>query len=260
MGYIKAIIYGSNLELYTYEKNIRAIGGKRGNPTSRANMQDVPVSESVAEKEKISKRQNTKNRTLSAFRRLVIANNERSLPPVLITCTYAENQQSLTVGYRDFQSFITSMRHTFGKTFRYIAVPEFQRRGAVHFHALFWGLPENICAEERHTRVVARLWGRGFVDCFLTDGSDKLGSYLAKYLGKSYTDPRLFGKKAFRCSRNVIKPIYEKNLAGLYYLSEMYGIGVDNYPCIDREFDTQWLGKGRYRYYQNIKKNPNYVI
>jgi len=252
MGYVKAIIYGTCLELYSYEKDIRATGGKKRTVQKPLDLSIVANGGSIDPIQELRKRQGHKNRAISSFRRLVIANNGFTTPPALITFTYAENQTSLDVGYKDFHACIRAMRHTFGSSFRYIAVPEFQKRGAIHFHALFWGLPENICSTERDTRMVATLWGRGFVDCYATDGSVKLAGYLAKYMSKSYLDVRLSNKKAYRCSRNVFRPVIEKNLGGIWYLSHCYGIGVDNPPCKDVEFQTQYLGKGRYRLYNLI--------
>jgi len=250
MPYAKAIIYGKFLELYTYEKNVRINGGRRGKVQSDSLWSDIPVSSGVEVEKAIQKRQGHKKRAVSSFRRLVLANNGFTHSSALVTLTYSSNQKDLGIGYKDFHTFIVAMRRKYGQVFRYIAVPEFQKRGALHFHTLFWGLPENICREERRTRMVASLWGRGFVDCFETDGSSKLAGYLAKYMSKSYEDLRLAGKKAYRCSRNVFRPLVERDVgASLLYLNHQYGIGVDNPPCKDVEFDTQWLGKGRYRLY-----------
>lgn len=256
MSYYKAIIYGDYLELYNYAKNPRVAGRKKRTVQSRADMSVVVDSERDGEEaqEKYKKRQGNIRHAVSSFRRLVLCNNAESKPPLLITFTYADNQRDLKIAYKDFHACIRAMRNSFGGVFRYIAVPEFQKRGAVHFHALFWGLPESLCAEERSTRVVASLWKRGFVDVFLTDGSDKLSGYLAKYMSKSYADFRLRNFKAYRCSRNVKKPVVEKDLGGTMFLNHVYGIGVDNPPCRDVEFDTQWMGKGRFRLYQLYKK------
>lgn len=252
MGYSKAIIYGSTLELYNYEAHIRAIGGTRRGVESGVRVQGVDKDGIVDGQQALQKRQDNQNRSLLAFRRLVIANMGQSTPPILVTCTYATNQTDLGIGYEDWKAFARNVKDTFGKEVRYIAVPEFQRRGAVHFHALYWGLPEGTHITERSTRLVASLWGRGYVDVYLTDGRENLASYLAKYMSKAYFDPRMFGKRMYRCSRNVLRPLVEKNV-GMWYLSERYGIGVDNPACVDKSFMTKWLGTGRYRLYQNIK-------
>jgi len=251
MGYNKAIIYNDTLELYTYEKNIEYLGGKRTKTQGRANNKDMGNDGIITERLKAwkSRRLDNKRRAVMAFRRLILANMAQSSPPLLVTCTYSQNQKDLRIGYKDFIAFIRALRFKFGQQFRYIAVPEFQKRGALHFHTLFWGLPSDLSATERSTRLVASLWNLGYVDVYLTDGDEKLSSYLAKYMSKAHDDVRLFEKKTYRCSRNVYRPVIEKN-AMLVHLEYVYGIGVDNPPCKDKSFETQWMGQGRYRLYK----------
>jgi len=251
MSYHKAIIYGSILELYTYETHRGDIGGKRSGTSRGIVLPCVVEGGSVELQRQLQKRQDNQRRSEMAFRRLLVSNMGKSTAPLLVTVTYASNQTDITVAYEDWKAFIGSMRYKFGKDFRYVAVPEFQRRGAVHFHALFWGLPSNLCNEERSTRLVASIWGHGFVDVYQTDGRVEIAGYLAKYMSKAYYDPRMFGKQMYRCSRNIFRPLVEHGV-GMFYLSEVYGIGVDNPPCIDKQFQTQWWGTGRYRYYKNI--------
>lgn len=251
MPYIKALVYGKCLELYSYEKDIRPIRGKRVSRKSAVDMPDMATATDVAEPSEVQKRRDNARRAEMAFRRLVLANLQGSLPPILASCTYAANQTDLGVAYEDWKAFIGALRYRYGRVFKYICVPEFQKRGAVHFHALFWGLPSSLCQEERSTRMVASLWGRGFLDIVLTDGNEKISTYLSKYMTKTFSDPRLSGKKAYRCSGNIIRPVTER-VSGYFYLEEKYGIGVDNPPCVDKEFLTQWLGKGRYRFYNLI--------
>jgi len=255
MGYKKTIKYGSNLEFYTYEKDIRYNGSGKSRNSGRVKLQSVVEDTGVKLLHVVQKRQSNIRRSGLVFRRLILANLQQSSPPALVTCTYAENQDDLSIAYKDFNSFIRALRYKFGEEFRYISVPEFQKRGAIHFHTLFWGLPDYICEQERHTRLVASLWGRGFVDCYLTDNNEKISSYLAKYMMKSSMDKRLGFKKAFHCSRNIIRPVVDKSpmVVELQYL---YGIDVDNPPLQDKTFMTQWLGKGRYRIF-NISNNSN---
>lgn len=246
MGYNKAVIYGNQLDLYNYERDITPRGSK-----SPVRKPDLVNARSSKERQEYwqGRRRDNKNRTTMAFRRLILSNLTEHAPPLLITCTYAENQQDLEAGYKDFHAFIRNLRYRHGKEFRYICVPEFQKRGAIHFHSLFWGLPENLSSEERHTRLVASYWGKGFVDVFLTDGDNKLSTYLAKYMSKAHTDLRLIGQKAFRCSRNIKRPVTEKNVM-MVFLQHQYGVDGDNTPLREVNYNTQWLGKGRYRLYQ----------
>jgi hypothetical protein len=246
MGYNKFIRYGNFLELYEYERDIvpRVGGGKRVR-TTPADMADSGANG----EDKLRKRQDNSRRASLAFRRIVACNLGGSARPLLVTLTYRENFTDLKGAYRHFSSFIQALRHKYGKAFRYICVPEFQKRGAVHFHALFWGLPSEVFLLERKNRTLAGLWGRGFVYLKETDGNEKLSFYLAKYMAKAFTDPRLKNQKSYVASRNVERPIVGKGFAPVWPILDEF-VGNDDPPVVDREYNTRYLGKGRYRLFK----------
>ncbi len=125
----------------------------------------------------------------------------------------------------------------------------FKRRGAVHFHALFWGLPETTVETERYTRLVAGMWGHGFVYVKMTDGNEKLSSYLAKYMAKSFIDYRLKNQKAYTCSRNLLRPQIVGGISSYSIDCYLQECGVKK-PEVDKSYDTHWLGRARHRIYQ----------
>jgi hypothetical protein len=174
--------------------------------------------------------------------------------PLLLSFTYSKNMTDITIGWKDYRKFIQRLRNKFGKNFKYIAVPEFQKRGAVHFHVLFWGLPEEINPkDERINRTMAKVWGHGFVDVKNTDGHEKLSGYLAKYMAKAFTDKRLKNQKAYMPSKNVKRPVITRNALVLYELME--NVGENDLPVSDKEYNTQYLGKCRYRLYKITNHN-----
>lgn len=252
MGYTKIIISGNNVEKYEYEKEPRPVA--RGRRKRKINNGSESVgadrSDTLSERQ-LGKRQDNARRTGLVFRRIVASNLSGAMPPLLLTFTYKENITDINIGYKDYQSFIKALRNKFGKTFSYIAVSEFQKRGAIHFHALFWGLPSEIFSQERKTRTIALIWKHGYVFMKETDGNNKLSSYLAKYMVKAFTDPRLKNKKAYFASRNVKRP---KIIAGedfsFWPVEEEY-VG-DRKPITDKEYNTLRMGKCRYRHW-NIK-------
>jgi len=249
VGYNKLVAYGETIELYEYEKNLNILGRKSGLNASRGRVSVLASggADSLLAKKAI-KRQDNARRATVAFRRLVSANLGGDDRPVLVTLTYAENITSLRQGYADFACFVQNARYSFGKGFRYIAVPEFQKRGAVHFHALFWGLPAQVAQFERQTRVVAELWGKGFVYMKQTDGDDRLSGYLSKYMSKAFVEPQLANHKAYVCSRNIVRPTILKGFSPAWPVTDDW-IGELS-PCKDKTFMTKWLGKGRYRLYK----------
>lgn len=107
---------------------------------------------------------------------------------------------------------------------------------------------------ERQTRTIARLWGHGFVYMKMTDGNQRLSSYLTKYMAKSFTDYRLMNQKAYVRSRNLIKPVIASvSNFGHAFLDEA-GAGT---PEIDKSYDTHWLGRGRHRIYKVSDENSS---
>jgi len=247
MSYNKYILSGNELELYEYEKQCFNRGRPRGYKVNfvRENLGDR--GDSAFQQRKFARRKDNSGRASMAFKRLVQSNLATGENPVFCTLTFKENRTDISECAEFFHLFVKRMRYTFGKDFRYVAVPEFQKRGAVHYHALFWGLPVDIARGERKNRTIAKLWGQGFVDIVETDNSPKLASYMAKYMTKTMTDPRLWNCKAYFASRNIIRPKVNSGFP-LYWLFDEYGLGVLQ-PEYESEFSTVWLGSAKYSRY-----------
>lgn len=252
MGYSKIIIYGNNLEVYEYEKDIVKLLGRikrsrKRNPDGES--VEIDGENTLSRQEKLGKRQDNARRASLAFRRVVASNLGGSTRPVLLTLTYGDNFTDLKGAYKHFSSFIQSLRYKFKKTFKYVCVPEFQKRGAVHFHALVWGLSKKLVLQERKTRTLAEIWARGFIYLKETDGDEKLSFYLSKYMAKAFVDPRLKNQKCYVASRNVERPEVIVGASPAWPILEDYGIN-ESFPVVDREYETKWLGKGRYRLFK----------
>lgn len=259
MGYNKFISYGNIIETYTYGRDLqipRETPRKHTRRAIRPGMDDdgkTPLSPAEFE----GKRKDNAVRAQLAFRRLVMANLSGPEHPLLVTCTYRDNQTDIRVGYRDFGAFIQALRYRFGPQFRYIAVPEFQARGAVHFHALVWGLPSHIFDTERDTRLLAGLWKQGFLYLKQTDGNERLSGYLSKYMAKSFVDHRLMNQKAYVCSRNLKRPVIHGGLSNFAMSVMLEDAEVNpDLPESEKIYDTHWLGTARHRIYKLSTENP----
>lgn len=255
MGYTKLVKYGNNIDIYEYEKDLpdyRRNGHKRFSPVDVLPSVGADGADIKSENKQVSfRRQDNARRAQLAFSRLVKSNLGCSENPLLASFTYATHITDLGQGRKDFASFGRNFRRVFGVGSRYIAVSEFQRSGRLHFHALLWTVgAEKLAKTERHTRLFAGLWRKGFVDLVYTDGNDKLSSYLAKYMGKAFLDSRLFGQKAYITSKNVLRPITERcPLLAPYF----YG-GLVDFPdlstvptCRDVRYNTYYLGECHFR-------------
>jgi len=257
MGYTKVIRSGGLVELYIYEKNL-PVRRSRARPIRRDSRNRRPT----------LRRRDSIRRARKAFTRRVWANLVGAEKPSLFTFTmYQGLSYGTSVGI--FTKFIVRFRRQCGRSFRYIAVPEFQKRGAVHWHVLFWGIPPSLACRgyfkryrgryvfiheceagrqcERRTRFISRLWLRGFVDGLITDGSIKLAGYLGKYMSKTMHDVRLRGRKAYYCSRNALRSMSVGSDSLTEYVPVL--VPVDNSPLQERSFSTEWLGRCTYKKY-----------
>lgn len=162
--------------------------------------------------------------TRQEIRRLVECNyKEYGYQPVFLTFTYEQNETDLGRAWRDFTGFIERLNDAHQKKYKYLSVVEFQKRGAVHFHCIFFNMDLDIERAERcpaHScmafrlgacphgpfRHLAILWRRGFVDIERVRSAKAVGPYVSSYLDKTASDSRLIGQKAFSTSRGLIRP------------------------------------------------------
>lgn len=248
MGYKKLVKSGNLIETYEYKYD------------------PIPRKPGRVQGKVCSKRTKTRNRRADNllrikryFARIVRCNLHGGEGSLFVTFTMYETVP-LRKAYHSFSRCIQRLRNQYGKSFRYVAVPEFQgditfsgkrklNGGAVHFHALFWGLPITP-RQERQKRYIQWCWRRGYVDCVQTDGSVKIVGYLTKYLLKSLQAKRLGNSKAYVCSRNVMRPVslpFATSTQLFYYINEVVGEGAQ--PSQVRSFETQWLGTCKYSRY-----------
>lgn len=126
-----------------------------------------------------------------------------------ITLTFEENVTDIKQTNKKFKYFIDKIRRV-KKDFSYIAIPEFQKRGAVHYHVL-----TNIniddekliySQEDNHKYKHIKYWNFGFTSVEVMAGDiKKIVGYISKYMTKDI-DNRLFGYRRFFYSQNLSMP------------------------------------------------------
>lgn len=129
-----------------------------------------------------------------------------------ITLTYSENMQNIEIAKIDLTNFIRNIKKV-RKDFKYIAIPEFQKRGAIHFHLLTnLNLQDDYIIKPQKSNPKyydIKYWCKGFTSIEFIEGDiKKIVGYISKYMTKD-CDSRLFGVRRFTCSQNLIKPIEE---------------------------------------------------
>ena len=122
-----------------------------------------------------------------------------------ITLTYkTENRpkdaEELKRHIREFLKRLRKVYKQEGRELKYIETAEVGERGAMHIH---------ILVNDIDTRKIARLWDKGFINAKPLDSSGqyrKLAAYFIKYAQKTRKTCEAIQKKAYNCSRNLIRP------------------------------------------------------
>lgn len=132
-----------------------------------------------------------------------------------ITLTFAENITDIDYANKEFNKFTSKIKRVF-PDFKYLGVPEFQKRGAIHYHLLTnIELGSELCPlQEGKTKMYnVKYWNAGFSSAFDivndTDENFSVAAYMCKYLYKDL-DNRLFGRMKILKSNNLKKPLEYK--------------------------------------------------
>lgn len=126
-----------------------------------------------------------------------------------LTLTFKKNIQEINQTNQEFKYFIQRLNYHLYKTkiqsLKYIATWEKQKRGAIHYHVIFFDFP--YIAKE----TIQELWKHGFIKInrIDVDSKENRGRYLSKYFGKDL-DLKEHKKKAFFKSQNLKMPIIQK--------------------------------------------------
>lgn len=137
----------------------------------------------------------------------LIKSNEKDFK-TFITLTFAENINDISIANKIFANWSRQIRRL-KPNFKYVCVPEFQKRGAVHYHLLtnLDIVKDNdiILPQASESKMYdVRFWRYGFSSVFPMKDINVVG-YLSKYLTKD-VDNRLFGKRRYFYSQNLYKP------------------------------------------------------
>lgn len=195
LSFEKLIVSGDLYEHFKYERPIVWNRNVSARSSARGYRSDA------------QRREDNLYQVRQQIRRLVECNNGRfGYPPVFLTFTFKENITDVTYANSIFHDFIRRLAFEIRKRPRYLAIIEFQKRGAVHFHCVFFNLDPVIELRERRERFIARLWAHGFIDIERIRNARVASAYVCKYLNKAVHDRRLIGRKAFFTSRSLFRP------------------------------------------------------
>lgn len=120
--------------------------------------------------------------------------------PTFLTLTYAKNQKDRKEATRELRLYHMRLRYHLNIQPRYIAVPEFQERGAVHYHVVYFNLPFTSVNE------LEKIWSHGFIKIKALEEVKKISSYISKYVTKEAIDKRHKNHRLLITSRGLYKP------------------------------------------------------
>jgi len=240
MGYTRFIRSGNQIEIYSYNKNYVP---KRKRNYQRNKRRKVDVNQTNS---RIFFRSEASiQRARNNFFRLVQANLPRTKKITFITFTAFEKLE-LTFGYKCLRLFFKNVEHKTKKKISYIVVPEWQQRGALHFHAIVWGLNESDVQKERITRNFQRQWARGFVDVFTsTHITDGISGYMVKYLSKALGSENLTNKRGFSSGGELLKPQSHSSNTLSYDLDLLVPDTVD--IVSESRYNVPYMGQCTYK-------------
>lgn len=193
----KAICSGSVIEIWNYQEPL--FYGFDTKSDVRKGKQKVDTD--------FIKRRDNFIRSQFKLRRLINANV--NFNSKFITLTFKENLSDISVAKYKFKKFIERMNRRRLKKkldkLKYVYVIEFQKRGSIHFHCIFFNL-----GFFRNDELF-KIWKYGFTKINKIDDVDNVGSYVVKYMEKSLSDSRMNGVDLYgRSKGNLEEPLVIK--------------------------------------------------
>mgnify|MGYP001236014796 CR=1 FL=1 len=156
----------------------------------------------------------------------------------MLTLTYRSNMQDRAQAIADLKRFNRQMRYRF-QHWASVAVLEWQKRGAAHFHLGIAGFYQASVVREVWREIV----GEGNVDiAFEPRGRgnhcSKLATYMCKYMAKNLDEGRQPGEhRYFRCQ-------VPDHLEEVYYIADDAPRGIEKRLIYETLIDLCPQGKG----------------
>lgn len=205
------VISGSVVELYTYHVPVRI--DPLPQSVMRTPHRDDQLKKEQREDSSVYRSRKRLKRLLNANAGMHFQKNGQPFMPIFITLTFRENMTDIKAANYHYSKFIQRFNYFLleekRNRLKYVVAIEFQKRGAVHYHAVFFNLP----FREGMKTDVEELWGQGFTKVKAIYDMKDLGNYVMKYISKEHFDNRLVGKKCYFSSRNLRKSVEIKESA-----------------------------------------------
>lgn len=198
---------GNIIEVYEFER--KPVGNLSKSVDDGYNALDLENTQLQLKDRTEERRLQTVRDARNITRRLALMNFSGSSK--FLTLTFKENVQDITYADEQFKKFIKRFKYHFGmQQLKYLAVREFQKRGAIHYHLICdWNHAMDSESEIRqYERLLGeKIWGHGFVDIKQIEHVDNVGAYIIKYMTKNVMVEVFKGKKIYLCSQGLERPL-----------------------------------------------------
>ncbi len=232
--HLKMIVSGQQVEVFEYKKpmwrDFKRTSKKKKKLSEPKQMDIVEQIEY-----EIRKMESSIRRTKTQIKRTINSNPELNK---FMTLTFIDNMTDLKQANYLFNQFIKRIVYRFPK-FEYLAVPEFQKRGAIHYH-LVCNLPYIEIGGLEY------IWSHGHVNIRQIGKVNNLGSYMSKYLGKDLFDQVMFNKKKFFCSQSLKRPVELLSWYAMLFANKFLSLIK---PVFEAEWESEWTGEVEYKAY-----------
>jgi hypothetical protein len=171
----------------------------------------------------------SKLRAFRIIRRAIF--NDFEINDKFLTLTFHRNINDLDYCYKELKLFLRELKILFdytwvnGEPLKYIIVPEYQKRGAVHYHLII-NLP--FITKEIQNVIFPIIWRHGFKDLRAIKDLNRASWYLAKYITKSELP---IGRKRYYKSKNLSK---SKIIYNYQALNELKNTKIDTIYTINK--------------------------
>lgn len=248
LSHYKIIISGNHVEIAKYQKPYSM------NLTSN-NFINKPIRKDNTEQKTVS--EHSLSRARQKVRRLINSNcsfykdkKNKKIKPQFASYTFAENLINIKEANLHFTKYIKRLNYQYFRekkaVIKYVAVLEFQKRGAVHYHVVFFNLPRIDKIKERKKRKFGKVWGHGFVDIRDITNTKNVGFYMTKYMAKKFDDKRLIKQKKYFASKKLFKPVEIKDndeskvIIGNFFKMKLEGLN-------ENKVENDWYGEIKYK-------------
>ncbi|MBB6218165.1 hypothetical protein HNQ80_004305 [Anaerosolibacter carboniphilus] len=184
--------------------------------------------------------------------------------PKFLTLTFKENMQDLSLANEQFTLFNKRLSYyLYGikrNVLKYICIPEFQKRGAVHFHILYFNLPYV------DFNKLGEIWGNGYIFIEGVQQKDEIedfAKYVCKYINKEnskgednfdlYVEKDLLNQKRYFISRGLRKPsVYKLNIDKELYTAFL--AMLKDFHASNHEYSNEYVGNVELNTYEVEEK------